>query len=411
MRFRPLARLLIPLLCVASGCSNLPPLTPFDCAAPPAAAGKVLQVKHPAEVERYIVSLAAGARSIQALEAGVRAVTEPLGVAIAAEDLLPILGGFRVAIPAFLAAELARDPRVALVERDGVKSIDPLPASGSPAVSIDWGEDRVDQRTLPLDGAYAPRGDGASVDLWTIDTGGDCRNAGVVQAPEDCLSAISGGNCRDGHGHGCHVSATSAGRSARWGVAKGARLHTVKVLNDQGSGSDSDVIRGIDMMVGNCRASGRPCVGSMSLGGSPSQSLDLAVCRAIAAGIPVAVAAGNDEASSACASSPARVLQAVTVGASDSSDARAFFSSTDRSCTGIIDLWAPGLDIVSARPGGGEATMSGTSMATPHVAGALAICAAEVGSAAAVDCVKGLATPGVVKDSRSKSSDLVYVGP
>jgi len=403
------ALLLLPFL--YAGCSTLPPLTPFDCSAPPSATGKVLQVAHPAEVERYIVTLATGARSIQALDASVRAVTGPLGLSIAAGDLLPILGGFRATISADLAAELARDPRVALVERDGVKSVSPIPASASPAAAIDWGEDRVDQRALPLDGAYAPRGEGSGVSLWTIDTGGDCRNAGVVQAAEDCHSAVSGGNCRDGHGHGCHVSGTSAGRSPRWGVAKGARLHTVKVLSDQGSGSDSDVIRGIDLMVSTCQANGWTCVGSMSLGGDPSESLDRAVCRSIEAGYPIAVAAGNDEASSACASSPARVLQALTVGASDRGDARAFFSSSDRSCTGIIDVWAPGLDIVSARPGGGEATMSGTSMATPHVAGALAICAAEVGGATAIDCVKGLATPGAISDSRSASSDLVYVGP
>lgn len=404
--------LFVVLLLVVAGCSTLPPLTPFDCSNPPAARGQVIDVAHPFGVERYIVQLApAAGRSARALEVRASLVAQQFGLAVRAEDVFPLIDGFAVEMPRAVAALVAKDPRVTLVERDGIKSIGPVPSTRGAAAAIDWGEDRVDQRSLPLDGAYAPRGDGSGVSLWTIDTGGDCRNAGVVQVPEDCHSAISGGNCRDGHGHGCHVSGTSAGRSPRWGVAKAARLHTVKVLSDQGSGSDSDVIRGIDLMVSTCQANGWTCVGSMSLGGDPSESLDRAVCRSIEAGYPIAVAAGNDEASSACASSPARVLQAVTVGASNDDDARAFFSSSDRSCTGIIDVWAPGLDIVSARPGGGEATMSGTSMATPHVAGALAICAAEVGSSAAIDCVKGLATPGAISDSRSASSDLVYVGP
>jgi subtilisin family serine protease len=170
------------------------------------------------------------------------------------------------------------------------------------------------------------------------------------------------------HGHGTHVSGTIGGKT--FGVAKQAQLWISRVLDANGSGSDSDVIRGIEWVVAK-KVLGGDWVINMSLGGSDSPALNRAVCDAIAAGVVVAVAAGN-ESSDADTSSPARVRQAITVGAGE------VFLGTDRQATfsnygSLLDLYAPGVNILSAKPGGGTDTMSGTSMATPAVAGAVAL--------------------------------------
>jgi subtilisin family serine protease len=164
-----------------------------------------------------------------------------------------------------------------------------------------------------------------------------------------------------------------------FGVAKRVTLHPVRVLVN-GSGSDSQVIAGVDWVARNVRERGWPAVANMSLGGSASPALDRAVCNAIQAGVSFVVAAGN-ESRDACDGSPARVVQALTVGASDRSDARASFSNF-----GVcVDVFAPGRDVSSARRGGGSTALSGTSMASPHVAGVSALCLQRHPGAAPAD--------------------------
>ena len=172
---------------------------------------------------------------------------------------------------------------------------------------------------------------------------------------------------RDDNGHGTHVAGSVGG--SEWGIAKAVQLHPVRVLR-RGTGSDSQVIAGVDWVTQHVQQNGWPAVANMSLGGSASPALDRAVCRSIAAGISYAVAAGNEN-RNACGSSPARIVQAIGTGATNRSDQRAFFSNKGE----CVDIFAPGQDITSAQVGGGSTVLSGTSMASPHVAGVAALCA------------------------------------
>jgi subtilisin family serine protease len=198
-----------------------------------------------------------------------------------------------------------------------------------------------------------------------IDTGVDVDHPEFEGRIGEGFSA-TGGSFRDDNGHGTHVAGTIGG--SEFGVAKEVVIHPVKVLRN-GRGTDSDVIRGVDWVTGEVRENGWPAVANMSLGGPRSPALDLAVCNSIAAGVTYAVASGNENAD-ACNSSPARIVQAIGTGASTRTDSRASFSNRGR----CVDLFAPGQEITSARNGGGETTLSGTSMASPHAAGVAALC-------------------------------------
>jgi subtilisin family serine protease len=257
------------------------------------------------------------------------------------------------------ALAISRDPRVAYVEEDAEMH------AIATQTSAPWGLDRIDQRDRPLSGTYTYTSTGSGVNAYVIDTGIRRTHADFGGRAFSGFTAINDGRgTTDCNGHGTHVAGTIGGGT--YGVAKSVRLYAVRVLSCSGSGSTSGVIAGVDWVRAN-RV--RPAVANMSLGGGASSSLDTAVRNSIAAGVTFAVAAGNSNAN-ASNFSPARVSEAITVGSSTSSDSRSSFSNFGS----VVDIFAPGSSIRSAwyTSDTATATLSGTSMASPHVAGAAA---------------------------------------
>jgi len=296
------------------------------------------------------------------------------------------LTGYSICLPEKAAQLLAEDPSVELVEQDQVMS---TVATQSGAT---WGIDRIDQRNLPLSGTYTYNFNGAGVHAYIIDTGIRATHQQFGGRVSGGFTAINDGNgTNDCNGHGTHVSGTVG--SATYGVAKGVSLHPVRVLDCTGSGSTSGVIAGVNWVTQNRVL---PAVANMSLGGGVSTALDSAVANSIASGVTYAIAAGNSNAN-ACNSSPARVATALTVGSTTTTDARSSFSNFGT----CVDVFAPGSSITSTWNTSDTATntISGTSMATPHVAGVAALYLSQFGnqSAAAVAAgIVGNATTGVV---------------
>jgi len=269
------------------------------------------------------------------------------------------LNGFSAEMSEDQALKMSSDPRVKFVEEDSVME------ATTTQTNPPWGLDRIGQRDLPLNHSYSYTTTGAGVNVYIIDTGirrTHSQFGGRAQIGFDAVG--DGQNTNDCNGHGTHVSGTVGGST--YGVAKGVRLFAVRVLNCSGSGTNSGVIAGVDWVTAHHIS---PAVANMSLGGGVSTALDNAVNNSINSGVTYAIAAGNSN-TNAANSSPARVAAAITVGSSTMSDARSSFSNFGS----VVDIFAPGSSILSSynTSDTATATLSGTSMATPHVAGVAA---------------------------------------
>ncbi|MFE9251546.1 S8 family peptidase [Streptomyces sp. NPDC007088] len=340
----------------------------------------------------YIVTLKSGAP--KAGSAAGKALAKSYGAKID-RTYSTALNGWAVNLGEAQAKRLAADPAVASVSQDRTFTADAT-QTNPPS----WGLDRIDQKTLPLNRSYTyPDSAGQGVTAYIIDTGVRISHQDFGGRASYGYDAVDNDNtAQDGNGHGTHVAATVAGNA--YGVAKKARIVGVRVLNNSGSGTTAQVVAGIDWVARNAV---KPAVANMSLGGGANTSIDTAVRNAIAAGVTFAVAAGNESAN-ASTKSPARVSEAITVGATTSTDAKASYSNYGA----VLDLFAPGSSITSAWGTGDTATntISGTSMATPHVAGAAAVYLAGHTSATPAQVSSALvagASTGVVTSPGSGS--------
>jgi subtilisin family serine protease len=267
------------------------------------------------------------------------------------------INGFSVELTEAEAVAISEDPRVAFVEEDSVME------TQATQTNPPWGLDRIGQRNLPLNNTYSYTTTGAGVNVYVIDTGIRMTHTQFGGRASAAFDAF-GGNSVDCNGHGTHVAGTIGGST--YGVAKSVRLFAVRVLSCSGSGSTSGVIAGVDWVTAHRI---NPAVANMSLGGGASSALDAAVRNSIVSGVTYAIAAGNSN-TNAANSSPARVAEAITVGSSTRTDARSSFSNFGT----VVDVYAPGSSILSAyfTSDTASATLSGTSMAAPHVAGVAA---------------------------------------
>ncbi len=317
------------------------------------------------------------------------------------------LNGFAGAISDAARQGLLRDARVQRVEPDGIATI-----WGSDAITEAglWGLDRIDDQVNPtLDNNYSYTATGAGVKVYIIDTGILTTHTQFTGRAVSGFDAVDGGTADDCNGHGTHVAGAVGG--GNYGVAKSVTLVGVRVLGCGGSGTWSGVIAGIDWVTANHI---KPAVANLSLGGSSNSSVDNAVRNMIAAGVATAVAAGNGNiigiAQDACKYSPARVAEAMTIGATDKTDKKKASWSNYGKC---VDWFPPGVGVKSAWYTSTTATntISGTSMASPHTGGvaALYLQGNTAASAAAVRAALYTnATKSVVTSSKSANNHLLF---
>ncbi|MDQ3288528.1 MAG: S8 family peptidase [Pseudomonadota bacterium] len=336
-----------------------------SAASSPAIAAEFRTVENPVE-GRYIVvfkesaAVLAHEKSQRAkVPAAARALATAHGARVV-QSYEHVLRGFAASADDAALARLLADPRVDYVEEDGHVSVNATQSGAT------WGIDRIDQRNLPLSGTYTYDTSASGTHSYIIDTGILASHSQFTGRIGNGFTSIGDGNgTSDCNGHGTHVAGTVGGTT--YGVAKGTTLHPVRVLGCGGSGAWSGVISGMDWVRYNHV---KPAVANMSLGGGANSSIDTAVANLTSAGVTVVVAAGNGTAE-ACNYSPARAASAITVGSTVSNDSRSSFSNTGT----CLDIFAPGSSITSAWNTSNTATntISGTSMASPHVAGAAAL--------------------------------------
>ncbi|MGW0828068.1 S8 family peptidase [Streptomyces sp. NPDC002845] len=357
------------------------------------AEGVVLRADSPTAIKgSYIVTLKKGAGFKAASSVGKSLINEYGGTV--EKTFKAALNGYTAELSETEAKRLAADPAVASVEQNQRVQL------AATQTNAPWGLDRIDQASLPLSSTYTyPDSAGSGVTVYVIDTGVRISHSQISGRAFNGYDAVDGDNvAQDGNGHGTHVATTIAGST--YGVAKSARVVGVRVLNNSGSGTYAGVIAGIDWVTANHSG---PSVANMSLGGGASTAVDTAVRNSIASGVTYAIAAGNSGAN-ASSYSPARVTEAITVGATSSTDAKASWSNYGS----VLDIFAPGVSITAGWHTSDTATntISGTSMAAPHVAGAAAVYLAGHTSSTPAQVASALtsgATTGAVSSPGSGS--------
>jgi subtilisin family serine protease len=349
---------------MAAACGQLPEDESVEALAPKEDVGQVAQLlRRPDAVPgEYIVVFHDGAKGLERL-GGVSMMAQDLALKHGGTVLKSYehaLQGALVKLPEARVSSLLADPRVKYVQENGRVQVVATQTGAT------WGIDRVDQAALPLNQTYNYNADGTGVHAYIIDTGVRLTHSQFTGRMGNGFDSITvGGTGADCHGHGTHVAGTVGGTTH--GLAKKVTIHPVRVLDCAGSGTDAQVIDGINWVAANAI---KPAVANMSLGGGASQALDDSVTALVNSGVATAVAAGNDN-SNACNYSPARAGAAITVGSTTSTDARSSFSNYGT----CLDIYAPGSSITSASNASdtGTTSMSGTSMASPHVAGVAAL--------------------------------------
>jgi subtilisin family serine protease len=349
----------------------------ISAAAPPPDEAPLIQAKGRALANQYIVVLKPGQDAH-----GVAAQTH-IGTRFVYHKAL---NGFSATLNAGQLSALRHHGATQYIEQDTAIHLDvtePMDVNGDP-----WGLDRIDQRALPLSGSYAFAGNGAGVTAYIIDTGIETSHPEFSGRASVAFDAL-GGDGQDCNGHGTHVAGIVGGASV--GVAKFVTLDAVRVLDCSGSGSASSVIAGIDWVAAN---SAHPAVANMSLGGGYSRALNSAATTLVNSGVFVGVAAGNSS-TDACLTSPASAGGVFATAASDRSDNHATFSNFGP----CVQAYAPGVAIKSAWLNGGWNTLSGTSMAAPHVTGVGALYKGDYGDTSAATIasfIQNAATTNVV---------------